>query len=432
MRTSIVCVDDERIVLNGLKDQLRRHFGSSIEIEIAESGEEGLEVFEELRVAGVSVPLVISDQLMPGMKGEAFLEAIHNVDARILSILLTGQATAEAVGAAVNRAKLYRFVGKPWAEDDLMMTVREALRTFAQAREIERQNEELNKAHAASLRFVPREFLRMLGHEQLVDIRYGEHIVREVSILFSDMRGFTTLVEGKTPGDAFFFVNEYIQRMEEPIRAHGGFINNIEGDALLALFPGTPDQAVRAGVESHSGLRELNERRRLRGEPPIRMGLGVHTGTLLLGVVGGGERLQCDVVGDPANLSARIEGLTKHYDTAMLISGDTQNQLTQPLRLRQVDYVRAKGKQRPVTLYEVLDALPEEDLQRKLTTSKLFSEALAAFRAGKIKEALAGFEAVLAKHPEDGAARLHAGRCSRMKESALPADWDGTVSLDFK
>lgn len=433
MRTCILCVDDERIILNGLRDQLQRHFGDSVSIEIAESGDEGLEVFNELHSNGESVPVVISDQLMPGMKGEVFLETIHGINDRTLSILLTGQATAAAVGAAVNRASLYRFVGKPWIEEDLIMTVREALRAFAQAREIEHKKEALSKAHAASLRFVPQEFLRLLGYEQVVDIQYGEHIVREVSVFFSDIRGFTSLIEGKTPGEAFYFINEYIQRMEYPIRAHGGFINNIEGDALLALFPGTADQAVRAGIESHRILRTLNEERSERGKQPVGMGVGVHTGTLLLGVVGGGERLQCDVVGDTANMSARIEGLTKHYKTSMLISGDTYNRLEQPIpQTRQIDYVCAKGKKKPVTLVEVLDALPEREAEIKVRTSALFSEALSAFRAGKIKEALRLFNAVLTEHPEDGAAQLHAERCVRMQERDLPPDWDGTVALDFK
>ena len=433
-RLAVLCVDDERIVLNGLKDQLRRHFSDAALIETAESGEEGLQVFDELREEGTEVPVVISDQLMPGMKGEAFLASIHERAPSTLSILLTGQATVQAVGEAVNRARLYRYLSKPWAETDLVMTVTEALRTWRQGRELETQREELRRAHAASLRFVPQELLALLGHERLVDVTFGDHAVRELSILFSDMRGFTAIIEGKAPADAFKFVNDYMQVLERPIREHDGFIVNIEGDAVLALFPADPDQAIRAGIASHRGLRRFNDARRADGEPPVRMGVGVHTGWLLLGTIGGDERLQCDVVGDAVNATSRIEALTKLYGTEMLVSDAAVDALADPgaFRLREVDRVTVHGKSLPMTLYEVLDALEDDVAGQRLATQSDFSAGRAAFREGRLAEACAHFQRVHAQDPDDASAALHLRRCEHLEVAGLPVDWDGTTVLERK
>ncbi len=421
-------------MLHGLKDQLRRCFGDEVVVETAESGDEGLQVFDDLRAEGAQVPVVLSDQLMPGMKGEEFLASIHERDPRTLNILLTGQATVDAVGHAVNRARLYRYIAKPWTEADLTLTVREALRAWRQSRELDRRADELALAHAAALRFVPAELLALLGRRRVADVTFGDHAVRSVTIMFSDMRGFTTLLESLDPSDAFRFVNEYIQRMEAPIRAHGGFIVNVEGDAILAMFPTDPQGSVRAGIDSQRALAAYNQERRARGEPPIGMGLGVHSGDLLLGTIGGEERLACDVVGSPVNLCSRLEGLTKHYGTHMLVSAETVRLLADPseFRLREVDRVQAKGLTSAVTLFEVLDALPEESARARLGTLSAFGAARELFVAGDFAGAEDAFAAIVARDPGDGVAAVYRARCVRLRSSPAPEGWSGVTELRVK
>lgn len=431
-RPTILCVDDEPIVLQSLRDQLRRGLGRTVDIEIAESGEEGLEVLADLAEDGVSVPVVVSDQLMPGMRGEAFLAEVHRRDPRVLTILLTGQATADAVGAAVNEARLYRYIGKPWEERDLLLTLERALDAYAQARAIERKEAEVRRAHEASLRFVPREFIGMLGRERVVDVRFGDHTVREMHLLYSDMRDFTTMVEGKAATEAFAFVNDYLQRMERPIEAHGGFVCNVEGDAILALFPRSAADAVAAGVATQRALDAHNAARRARGEPEVRAGLGVHSGPLLLGTVGREERLRCDVVGDAVNLAARLESLTKTYGARLLVSGEAVAHLGEDVALRHVDRVRVKGKTRAVDLHEVLDALPPECRERRLATRARFEEGSARLRAGDVGGALSALRSVLADDPEDRAAVLLASRCQRFQSEGLPEGWTGAWRLRHK
>ena len=431
-RLAVLCVDDESVVLRSLRDQLRRAFPTGVLVEMAESGEEGLEVVEELAAAGQELALVISDQLMPGMRGEVFLAQVHARQPKALKVLLTGQATADAVGRAVNEARLYRYIAKPWEEQDLSLTVQGALSSYQQAREIERQEAEARRAHQASLRFVPRELLALLGRERLWDVRFGDHLVRPMHVLFSDMRGYTNLVESKTTAEAFAFVNEYLQRLEVPVRANAGFVCDVEGDAVLALFPGTADDALRAGVDSHRAIEAFNGERVRLGEAPVRMGVGLHSGPLLLGTVGGEDRLQCSVVGDAVNLASRVESLTKTYGARMLVTGATVAQLQAPVALRQVDRVKVKGKSEAVDLYEVLDALEPPFLERRLETRASFEAAGAHLRAGELELALADFRDVLRIDPEDRASVLLASRCQTYQHEGLPRGWDGVVRFDHK
>ena len=140
----ILCVDDEKMILMSLKEQLKRHFGESYSIETVESGEEALELLEEFREERLELPIVIADQLMPGLKGDELLTQIHEKLPKTLNILLTGQAGADAVGKAVNYAKLYRYIAKPWEETDLTLTVTEALRSYFQDKKLAEQNIELH------------------------------------------------------------------------------------------------------------------------------------------------------------------------------------------------------------------------------------------------------------------------------------------------
>ncbi|MCA1994490.1 MAG: PAS domain S-box protein, partial [Coleofasciculus sp. S288] len=148
-KPTIICVDDERVVLLSLRDQLKHYLGSNYSIELAESGEEALEIFAELRDEGIDIPVVISDQIMPGMKGDELLIKIHAHYPKTLKILLTGQASVEAVGNAVNAANLYRYIAKPWDETDLCLTVSEAIRSYLQDKELADKNKELAEKNAA-------------------------------------------------------------------------------------------------------------------------------------------------------------------------------------------------------------------------------------------------------------------------------------------
>ncbi|MDP5018948.1 MAG: AAA family ATPase, partial [Dolichospermum sp.] len=214
---------------------------------------------------------------------------------------------------------------------------------------------ELNKAYE---RFVPRQFLQFLQKESIIDVRLGDQVQLEMSVLFSDIRDFTRMSEKMTPEENFKFINAYLSRMESAIIENQGFIDKYIGDAIMALFSGEADDAVQAGIAMLNRLNLYNQERINYGLEPIRNGIGINTGLLMLGTVGGNNRMDGTVISDAVNLASRIEGLTKEYGVSLLISQQTFQRLQKPenYAIRQVDKVKVKGKLETVTIYEVFDA----------------------------------------------------------------------------
>ncbi len=428
-KPTLLCVDDEPMVLAGLREQFIRHLPGH-DVEVAQDGAEALEILDELCAQGTPVPAVISDHIMPGMKGDELLARVHRMLPDTRTILLTGQADVDAVGRAVNDAALYRYITKPWDQGDLTLTVREAVRSFITERQVREQQARLAAAHEAATRFVPYEFLSLLGRSELAEVRRGDSVLRPISVYYSDIRSYTSLIEGHTAAENLAWINEYLGWMEGPIHRHGGFVEGVAGDAILALFGTGADAVVRAAMESFAALGEFNAVRAGRGERPLSIGIGLSTGECLLGVLGGADRLKCGVVGDAVNLAARVEGLTRHLGK-LLITGQTRDALADPGRyaLRYVDRVRVKGLNAATDLYEVLDVLDAGERDRKLASADQFAEALALFQKGDLDDAGALLDALARAAPDDTAVRWHRARVERVSLDGLPADWDGTTRL---
>ncbi len=147
-------------------------------------------------------------------------------------------------------------------------------------------------------RFVPKQFLQHLGKASLLDVRLGEAVQSEISVLFSDLRDFTNLSESMSAPDNFALMNSYLARMEPVIQAHGGFIDKYIGDAVMALFSREAYDAVHAAVAMHQALHAYNDDRHMRGREPLAMGIGIHSGPLMLGTVGSPDRMETTVIGD--------------------------------------------------------------------------------------------------------------------------------------
>ncbi|HEY9834409.1 MAG TPA: adenylate/guanylate cyclase domain-containing protein, partial [Stenomitos sp.] len=186
---------------------------------------------------------------------------------------------------------------------------------------------ELFQLNQAFSRFVPRQFLQFLNKQSIVDVELGDHVQQEMSVLFADIRDFTTLSESMTPEENFTFINAYLSRMEPAILENQGFIDKYIGDGIMALFSKGADHALKAAISMLKRLTKYNQGRAKAGYIPIQVGIGINTGSLMLGTVGGYSRMDSTVISDTVNLASRIEGLTKDYRVSLLISHHTFSQL---------------------------------------------------------------------------------------------------------
>lgn len=282
-------------------------------------------------------------------------------------------------------------------------------------------------------RFVPQNFLESLGRKSIVDIRLGESIQKEMSVLFSDIRKFATLVEGNKPEENIRFINAYLGHMEPAILAHGGFIDSYIGDAIMALFERGADGALSASVAMMGSLAAYNSQRTSRGERAIEIGVGVSTGLLTLGTMGADERIKCGVIGDCVNLAARVESLTKSYAVPILTTGQSVATLrdASAFGLRVVDRVRVKGRSEPVTLYEVFDGSPLPVQEERRSTLPRWEEALALYFSGDFEGAAAAFDDVSRRSRHDPIAGRFVERSLRLARE-LPGTWSGVEDLDHK
>lgn len=688
---AIICVDDETTILESLRIELEATLGNEYLIEIAQDGQEALEVISELLEDEHEVAVVIADYIMPDMKGDELLRRIHVISPKTLKIMLTGQADLEAIGNAIKHAKLYRYIAKPWQSDDLILTVKEAGNSYLQDKKLAKKNaqlqylnqeleqsiqllsaserkfraifnqtfqltgmlsvdgivlevnqtaldfgglqltdvagkpfwecywwaispqiqtqlqfaisqaaqgefiryeidmlgadeliatidfsikpildengdvdflivegrdiserkkaqeellkaeqkyrsifenalegifqttpdgcyisanrataliygynspeelmasltnikdqlyvdpyrriefvqlmqqhgevsklesqvyrkdgsiiwisesaraicdvngrvvyyqgfveditdrkqaeaerlqftSELFKLNQAFSRFVPRQFIQLLHRTSVADVQLGDQVQQEMSVLFSDIRDFTALSESMTPQENFQFINAYLKRMEPAIIENQGFIDKYMGDGIMALFSGVADDALKAGIAMLQRLADYNQYRLKSGYRPISIGIGINTGSLMLGTVGGKDRMDSTVISDAVNLASRLEGLTKYYGVSLLITHHTLARLHHPTEynLRFIEKVKVKGKSKAVAVFEVFDADEPEIKEGKLATKAIFEEGLFLYHHQAMREAGQRFEVVTNNNPGDVVAQIYLARC---------------------
>jgi adenylate cyclase len=260
--------------------------------------------------------------------------------------------------------------------------------------------------------------------------------VKELSVLFSDIRGFTTISEGLTPDELVHLLNEYFGQMTDFVFATDGTLDKYIGDAIMAFW-GSPypqeDHASRScacALRMAGGLATLNAKWKAAGRPPISIGIGLNTGLVNVGNMGSARRLSWTVMGDNVNLASRLEGITKQYHVQIVISEATYRQVSSQFVCRELDKIRVKGKNLPVNIYELMDVAADKSKYEPLL--ELFDRAMAAYRSQNWREAAAQFTDVLLKFPDDGPSQVFLERAIEFSQSAPEGEWDGVYVMKTK
>lgn len=294
----------------------------------------------------------------------------------------------------------------------------------------ERTRAELAQTEAAYRHFVPAQFMRLMGARSIREARVGQHAEQSLTVLFSDIRDFTTRSESMNQQEAFGFLNSYLNQADPVIEGSGGFIDKFLGDGIMALFPGGADDGLRGGLGLLRALDAYNEAARDSPYGPVRIGVGLNSGITMLGAIGGPERMESTVIGDTVNLASRLETLTRAYGTPLLISEHTMYWLKDPseYHIRFIDRVRVKGKTHPQSLYEVFDADAADLREAKASLQKTIEEAIACYHLRDVERAHRLFRQCRDSAPGDSVAELYLNRCEEFFATGLH---EGTGELDL-
>lgn len=435
---SILIVDDTPANLQVLADMLKQQ---GYKARPVPSGKLALQA-----AAKDPPDLILLDITMPEMNGYQVCEQLKAAEStRDIPVLFIS-----ALGETEDKVKAFTvggvdYITKPFQLEEVLARVETHLALRNLQRELGRANRELEKRVAertaellrlntAMERFVPREFLSFLQKSSIAEVRLGDQVQRDMTVMFADLRGFTSLSECLTPQENFDFLNAYLGQVSPVIRRHRGFIDKYVGDAVMALFPEAAEDALQAAIAIRGEVAGFNAWREGEAGPPIAVGIGLHAGSLMLGILGEAERLQGSVISDAVNLAARLEGVSMLYGVAITVSEQTLQRLPDSgkYHFRCLGWVQVKGKQQPVSVFEVFDGDPAGMMERKLRTKPDFEEGLYLYQSRKFAEASVKFNQVVEQMPDDRASRLYLERAAHFLVHGVPPDWAGVEALREK
>jgi two-component system, sensor histidine kinase ChiS len=403
----VLVVDDEPINIQVITNNLALE---NYAITQAINGREALNLIE----SGFKPHLILLDVMMPQMTGYEVCRAVRQqyspLEMPILMLTAKNQ-TSDLVEAFNSEANDY--ITKPFIKKELLARIKTQI--------------SLAKLNAAYGKFVPHDFLKLLERPSIIEVKLGDNQEKDMTVLFADIRSFTVLSEQMTPAENFAFINSYLGRVSPAIRKNNGFIDKYIGDAVMALFPTSPSDGVRAAIDMQKELSIYNEQREQNGLLRIAIGIGLHAGNLMLGTIGERERMESTVISDAVNLASRLEGLTKVYGSGILVSGEIIDRLedSETYNYRFVDRVTVKGKTTAVSVFEIYDAETEKSILLKQQTAEIFQEALNFYYQKKFVAAQKVFENILEINPDDLVATLYFKRSRKYRMYGVPEGWSG-------
>ncbi len=291
------------------------------------------------------------------------------------------------------------------------------------------QNLQLHEQQLALLRaverFVPTRLLDLLATSDVVQVKVGQHVQREMTVVFADLWGFTSIAERLSPHETFAFLNDFFAALVPAIHAHGGVVDKYMGDGIMALFPGSVEDAVRAGLAMVESTRSFTSKRPTLPFTP-RLGVGVHSGQMILGLLGAADRIDFTAISDSVNITSRIERLTRTYEADMLITREVFERLPAELQkdTRLLGHVDLRGKTRKVELFEVFAADTQSIRTLKQASRKPLLEVIEIMQAAQWQKARPRLAELRTQWPQDPAIEVLDRQCWKRirlqnEESAL-------------
>lgn len=333
--SNLLIVDDEPMMQNIYKSMFS---AQSFVCDYATGGAEALDFLE----GNNSYDLVLLDFMMPGVSGEDVCRQLRKyflpVELPIIAVMASSEEEelTRELSLGVND-----YLIKPFTQIDLLARINAHLNLL-----------ELNSSFQ---RFVPKEFLQQLGRDSIMNVDLGDQVEGEMTVLFADIRQFTKMSENLTPQQNFEFINGFLREMTPIIRSCSGFIDKFVGDAIMALFPICPDDAIKAAQLMVKAALNMKVPEAIQYLAPIKIGIGMHTGRVMLGTIGDKYRMDVTVISDAVNLASRLEAVTKDFDCLITMSAETLQKCRYPERIdsSKLGSIRVKGKEREVTVYRV-------------------------------------------------------------------------------
>jgi adenylate cyclase len=445
----ILAVNSDNLIMRSSVIFLRNHFGSlkniqqNYQFEFAIDGQqEFLQVFPLTDEYGLNWLIVVvvpesdfMEQINANNRITALLCGVTLIVAITIGIITARWVTEPLVGLNFAAKDIADGEWDKTFEIDRTDEVGQLAKSFKDMAQQLKQSFETLETHKNSFaRFFPPEYLKFLNKPYVTHIQLGDHVSKEMTVMFSDIRLFTTISEKMTPQEIFNFVNAYLKRVSPEIHSHKGIIVKYLGDGLMAIFPNSADDAIQAGIAKLRKIREYNQERQTTDYLPIKIGIGIHIGHVMVGMIGEENRMQGDALSDIVNLTSRLEGLTKFYGVSMLISEQVLQKLNDPSQyeIRFLDRATVKGRSEPIFIYEVMDGESEEVKALKFQTRADFEAGLEHYYSQNFVDAKRYFEQVLAVNLADKTAKLYLERVNILLESGVPENWDGVWNFTQK
>jgi class 3 adenylate cyclase/CheY-like chemotaxis protein len=288
-------------------------------------------------------------------------------------------------------------------------------RRFSSAfRDIEKLSSHLSIVNNAYSNFVPKEFLRLLNKESITDVSLGNLVKKDITILFSGIRGFTSITEKANSEEIFDLLNKYYTGVTSIIRKNNGFIDKFIGDEIVVLFPDSAENAVVAAGEINQYLEAFNHSQSEQGKLSFKIGIGIHSGSVTLGTLGGKERMDTTVIGNAVGIAKKIETLTKSFFVPIIISSDTYALLNKKLKddSREIEHLHVGGNDGFITIYEYFGSDTPNIFEKKKSISSEYFRALTLYRGGFIEKAKSLFSFCQTLLPDDPIYSLYINRCN--------------------